>query len=69
MKKLRSNDPCWCGSKKKHKRCHADVGLLQRKRVELGVVSAMREVPSAIARPDYVLTGSVGTPRGWQIQD
>ena len=29
----------------------------------------MREVPSAIARPDYVLTGSVGTPRGWQIQD
>lgn len=69
VKKLRSNDPCWCGSNKKHKRCHGDIRLLRRAPVELGIVGPVREVPSSITRPDYALTGAVGTPRGWQIQD
>jgi methionyl aminopeptidase len=49
---LRGNDDCWCGSGKKYKRCH---------RAELlrpGTVGPPRAVPSHIARPDYVPTGT-----------
>ncbi|MEZ5135335.1 MAG: type I methionyl aminopeptidase [Acidimicrobiales bacterium] len=55
---LKSNDPCWCGSGKKYKRCHrADAAL-----VKPGRQSPMRPVPADIARPDYAETG---TPRVW----
>jgi methionyl aminopeptidase len=66
---LRSNDPCWCGSGRKHKRCHGDVAALQRERVELGAVSPPRAVPPSIRRPDYVETGRISTPTGVQRHD
>lgn len=68
MAPLRSNDSCWCGSSKKFKRCHGDRRALQRQPVELGRVSQKRSVPPAIVRPDYVASGSPGTPKGRQIQ-
>ncbi len=50
-----ANDPCWCGSGRKYKRCHRkDEG-----RVLPGVVSPMRTVPAEIARPPYADTGDV----------
>ncbi|MEM8708125.1 MAG: type I methionyl aminopeptidase [Actinomycetota bacterium] len=67
MRRLRSNDPCWCGSGRKFKRCHGDRRALQRPVVALGTVSPVRPVPEAIVRPDYV-GGVIGTPRGPQIQ-
>jgi len=69
MKRQRSNDPCWCGSGSKYKRCHGDARALRRSFVELGVVSDARPVPEHIARPDYVTSGSVATSKGFQIQD
>ncbi len=55
---LKSNDPCWCGSGKKYKRCHrADVAL-----VAPGELSPMRTVPADIPRPDYADTGE---PARW----
>ena len=68
MPPLRSNDPCWCGSSRKFKRCHGDRQKLQRPFVELGTVAPERPVPKSIIRPDYVASGSPGTPRGRQIQ-
>ena len=52
----KSNDPCWCGSGRKFKRCHRDRGPLPVgvDLVAPGVVSPMRPVPVSIARPDYV---------------
>jgi methionyl aminopeptidase len=67
--RLKSNDPCWCGSGIKHKRCHGDRRALDRPPVRLGNVSAPRLVPDTIARPDYVTTGTIATPRTSQIQD
>ncbi len=69
MQHLRGNDKCWCGSGAKFKRCHGDVRSLQRDPVELGHVGPMRQVPEGIVRPDYVASGSVGTPTGLQVQD
>ena len=67
------NDPCWCGSGKKYKKCHADADAdyakLERKRLEAnrvikGKVSPKREVPEHIARPDYWKTGIPGRGTG-----
>lgn len=69
MERIRSNSPCWCGSEAKYKRCHGDRRLLQRSRVEIGSVTPPRAVPDHIIRPDYAVTGTVGTPRTFQIQD
>ena len=50
---LRSNDPCWCGSGKKLKRCHrAPEG-----RLVPGRLSPTRPVPPEIPRPPYAATG------------
>jgi methionyl aminopeptidase len=46
---LKSNDPCWCGSGRKYKRCHQ----ARQERVLPGVVSPPRPVPAEIGRPDY----------------
>ena len=55
---LKANDPCWCGSGRKYKRCHrAGEG-----RIRPGRVSPMRAVPPEIGRPDYAETGH---PRRW----
>jgi methionyl aminopeptidase len=50
---LKSNDPCWCGSGRKYKRCHR----LMDGRVLPGQVSPMRDVPDHIAPTDYYRTG------------
>ena len=51
----KANDPCWCGSGKKFKRCHK----VANDRVRPGVVSPMRSVPASIVRPHYADTGQV----------
>ena len=64
------NDPCWCGSGTKYKKCHQARDLLKRLnapaeavvralpgRVQPGTVSPMRPVPAHIPRPDYAATG------------
>jgi methionyl aminopeptidase len=52
---LKSNDPCWCGSGRKFKRCHKVVDT----RVRPGRVTPMRTVPAHIGRPPYADTGDV----------
>jgi methionyl aminopeptidase len=53
-----ANDPCWCGSGRKYKRCHKPT----EGRVLPGDVSPMRAVPPHIARPSYAESGS---PQRW----
>ena len=50
---LKANDPCWCGSGRKFKRCHRDSA----ERLRPGRISPMRTVPAEIPRPDYADTG------------
>ena len=50
---LKANDPCWCGSGRKFKRCHRD----DAERLQPGAISPMRTVPPEIPRPDYAETG------------
>src|SRR3954466_12800704 len=50
-----ANDPCWCGSGRKYKRCHKR----SEGRVLPGAVSPMRTVPATIGRPPYADTGEV----------
>lgn len=52
----RSNDPCWCGSGRKYKRCHR----LSELPLSPGRVSPRRAVPEGIGRPDYADTGHPG---------
>ena len=53
-----ANDPCWCGSGRKYKRCHKR----SEGRVLPGVVSPIRTVPPHINRPAYADTGE---PESW----
>ena len=69
MRRLQANDPCWCASGRKHKRCHGDLRALDRPRVRRGSVTPVRPVPHDIPRPDYVTTGRITTSRGPQIHD
>jgi methionyl aminopeptidase len=63
--KPRANDPCWCGSGRKYKKCHRDadaVGTdvragLRPGVVRPGVVSPRRTVPPGIPRPNYAVSG------------
>src|SRR3954447_13161310 len=57
--RLKSNDPCWCGSGKKFKRCHK----VATNRVQRGTISPRRTVPDEIERPHYAATGQ-GSHRG-----
>ena len=58
------NDPCWCGSGQKYKRCHLEeddrgtgkVGAVRRP-LRPGLVSPRRTVPPNIPRPEYAATG------------
>ncbi len=74
------NDPCWCGSQAKYKKCHKEADLaflrdertmLEAVRVRPGVVSPRREVPLHIRRPDYAASGvpSRGTGRNVRTAD
>ncbi len=49
----KANDPCWCGSGRKYKRCHKK----SEGRVLPGVVTPMRSVPDHIPHPPYAETG------------
>jgi methionyl aminopeptidase len=59
------NDPCWCGSGKKYKKCHLDAdargdaaeGPPARPQLRAALVSPRRPVPPQIVRPDYATTG------------
>ena len=50
---LKANDPCWCGSGKKFKRCHK----ASTDHVRPGRISPMRLVPPEIVRPPYAESG------------
>ncbi len=72
MKLPRRNDPCWCSSRKKYKKCHlhsdqsGETSPPSMKRKEdrrvptvcAGTVSPYRRVPDHIVRPEYAETGS-----------
>ena len=51
---LQANDPCWCGSGRKYKRCHRTT----EGRIAPGIVSPMRVVPAHIVRPPYAESGA-----------
>lgn len=73
MRAPRANDPCWCGSGKKYKRCHreGDVGAAMAIGLDAPPIrlAPHREVPSHIARPGYAVTGRVPLIRGPFIAD
>ncbi len=49
----KANDPCWCGSGKKFKRCHKAA----TDRIQPGSISPARTVPAEIPRPPYADSG------------
>ncbi len=61
------NDPCWCGSGQKYKKCHLasdEAGVPAsaaarpgRRPLAPGKITPRRAVPPHIARPDYAQTG------------
>jgi methionyl aminopeptidase len=61
------NEPCWCGSGQKYKKCHLDADLRAgpeggggppvRRPLRPGVVSPRRAVPGHVVRPEYAATG------------
>ena len=69
MSKIGRNEPCWCGSGRKYKKCHLDTDArgetqpprvtptTQRPPVVRGVVGPIRSVPPRIARPHYAAGG------------
>ncbi len=59
---LGPNQPCWCGSGQKYKKCHRDRDEAAKgaRRVQPGRISPPREVPPEIPRPDYAATGKPG---------
>jgi methionyl aminopeptidase len=50
---LKANDPCWCGSGRKFKRCHK----ASTDHIRPGRVGPPRAVPADIPRPYYAETG------------
>lgn len=61
---IKSNDPCWCGSGRKYKRCHRG----QEGRVVEGRVSPMRSVPAAIVPTDYYRSGEPSSRNGPMVK-
>jgi len=75
--KLSPNDPCWCGSGTKYKKCHQARDLLKELQgpgpsaeksaphlVKPGAISPRRIVDPSIPRPDYATSGKPGGNRG-----
>ncbi|HET6984131.1 MAG TPA: SEC-C metal-binding domain-containing protein, partial [Myxococcaceae bacterium] len=60
------NDPCWCRSGLKYKKCHREADARsgapapRARRVKPGRISPMRTVPPEIPRPDYIPSGRPG---------
>jgi len=50
---IKANDPCWCGSGRKYKRCHK----ASTDHIRPGRLSPTRVVPPEIPRPPYADTG------------
>ena len=50
---IKANDPCWCGSGRKFKRCHKAT----TDRIRPGRQTPMRPVPEQIGRPPYAASG------------
>ncbi len=76
MKLPRRNDPCWCNSGKKYKKCHLHTDELGKTcppgfktavgripTVVAGRVSPVNSVPDHIGRPEYANTGVPTTAR------
>jgi methionyl aminopeptidase len=66
MVRVGANDPCWCGSGQKYKRCHRDADanggahaqtVAKSPSVRPGLVSPRRSVPPQIPRPNYAISG------------
>ncbi|HEY4376825.1 MAG TPA: M24 family metallopeptidase, partial [Acidimicrobiales bacterium] len=51
--RLKANDPCWCGSGKKFKRCHRAAS----DRIIAGRVSPRRPMPPEIEAPPWAASG------------
>ena len=51
--RMKANEPCWCGSGRKLKRCHGP----SYERVRPGSLSPRRSVPDDIAKPHYAEHG------------
>jgi methionyl aminopeptidase len=60
------NDPCWCGSGQKYKKCHLDADARgesapppppRREPLRPGLVSPRRAVPEHVVRPEYAAGG------------
>ena len=75
------NEPCWCGSGKKYKRCHQQSdresgGALaiqpahrpKRAFLRPGKVGPRRPVPASIPRPEYAESGRPAPPKGSEIK-
>jgi methionyl aminopeptidase len=62
---LKANDPCWCGSGQKFKRCHRDA----KEQLQPGLISPMRTVPAEIPRPEYAESGNVTRRPEERIKD
>ncbi|MFZ5467933.1 MAG: type I methionyl aminopeptidase [Myxococcota bacterium] len=65
MSRPRPNEPCWCGSGAKYKKCHREEDERAHRpapvvRVRPGRVSPRRTVPATIPRPDYAESGVPG---------
>ncbi|MGW8195722.1 MAG: type I methionyl aminopeptidase [Desulforhopalus sp.] len=71
MKRPGRNDPCWCNSGKKYKKCHLASdergntagheplkNSSRKPTVTAGEVSAVQEVPAHISCPDYARSGT-----------
>ena len=58
-RELKANDPCWCGSGRKYKRCHKGTvsGAADSAPITPGKQSPRRTVPAGIPLPDYIPSG------------
>ena len=59
------NQPCWCGSGEKYKKCHRKADEAAKAQSPDGplrphAISPMRGLPDGIVRPDYAQTGRPG---------
>jgi methionyl aminopeptidase len=77
VNKVGPNDPCWCNSGRKYKRCHQNRDLMKQLTgqpsgaaaaklagsIKPGKISPRRTVPEIIPRPDYAVTGKPGGSR------
>ncbi|MFW5751048.1 MAG: type I methionyl aminopeptidase [Planctomycetota bacterium] len=67
MKRRGPNDPCWCGSGKKYKKCHMHRDVMADLQgggtaaadssLRAGTVGPARDLPPGIPRPEYAQNG------------